>query len=179
MTLSPAPAATLLRDRVDHWARVRPDAIAVTFGEQTFTWAQWRQRILRLSGALRDAGVRPGDRLAVLDLNHLATVELTMAGSALGAATAMVNFRLSPDQVRYILEDSRPVVPEVYITRQTSSGFTLSPSSGCPAARNGSYSSFPPITIRRETRVSASRVVTTSANCAPWKRITGRESSRI
>ena len=110
MTLSPAPAATLLRDRVDHWARVRPDAIAVTFGEQTFTWAQWRQRILRLSGALRDAGVRPGDRLAVLDLNHLATVELTMAGSALGAATAMVNFRLSPDQVRYILEDSRPVI---------------------------------------------------------------------
>ena len=110
MTLSPAPAATLLRDRVDHWARVRPDAIAVTFGEQTFTWAQWRQRILRLSGALRDAGVRPGDRLAVVDLNHLATVELTMAGSALGAATAMVNFRLSPDQVRYILEDSRPVI---------------------------------------------------------------------
>jgi len=110
MTLSPAPAATLLRDRVDHWARVRPDAIAVTFGEQAFTWAQWRQRILRLSGALRDAGVRPGDRLAVLDLNHLATVELTMAGSALGAATAMVNFRLSPDQVRYILEDSRPVI---------------------------------------------------------------------
>ena len=110
MTLSPAPAATLLRDRVDHWARVRPDAIAVAFGEQTFSWARWRQRILRLSGALRDAGVRPGDRLAVLDLNHLATVELTMAGSALGAATAMVNFRLSPDQVRYILEDSRPVI---------------------------------------------------------------------
>ena len=110
MTLSPAPAATLLRDRVDHWARVRPDAIAVTFGEQAFTWAQWRQRILLLSGALRDAGVRLGDRLAVLDLNHLATVELTMAGSALGAATAMVNFRLSPDQVRYILEDSRPVI---------------------------------------------------------------------
>ena len=54
MTLSPAPAATLLRDRLEHWARVRPDAIAMTFGEQTFTWVQWRQRILRLTGALRD-----------------------------------------------------------------------------------------------------------------------------
>jgi hypothetical protein len=32
MTLSPAPAA-LLRDRLDHWARVRPDAMAMTFGE--------------------------------------------------------------------------------------------------------------------------------------------------
>jgi acyl-CoA synthetase (AMP-forming)/AMP-acid ligase II len=110
MTPSPAPAATLLRDRLDHWAGVRPDAIAVTFGKQTFTWARWRQRILRLTGALRGAGVRPGDRLAVLDLNHLATVELTLAGSALGAATAVVNFRLSPDQIRYVLEDCRPVI---------------------------------------------------------------------
>jgi acyl-CoA synthetase (AMP-forming)/AMP-acid ligase II len=110
MTLSPAPAAALLRDRLDHWARVRPDAMAMTFGEQAFTWAQWRQRILRLTGALRDAGVSPGDRLAVLDLNHLATVELTLAASALGAATAVVNFRSSPDQVRYVLEDCRPVI---------------------------------------------------------------------
>ena len=82
----------------------------MTFGAQTFTWGQWRQRILRLAGALRDAGVRPGDRLAVLDLNHLATVELTLAASSLGAATVPANFRLSADQIRYILEDSRPVI---------------------------------------------------------------------
>ena len=104
------PAATLLRDRLDHWARVRPDAVAMTFAEQAFTWAQWRQRIMRLTGALRGAGVRPGGRLAVLDLNHLASVELTMAASALGAATAVVNFRLSPDQIRYVLEDCQPVI---------------------------------------------------------------------
>ena len=110
MTLSPAPAATLLRDRLDHWASTRPGDTAITFGAQTFTWGQWRQRILRLAGALRDAGVRPGDRLTVLDLNHLATVELTLAASALGAATVPANFRLSPDQIRYILEDSRPVI---------------------------------------------------------------------
>jgi acyl-CoA synthetase (AMP-forming)/AMP-acid ligase II len=105
-----APTATLLRDRLDHWARVRPDDLAMTFGEQAFTWGQWRQRILRLTGALRAAGVRPGGRLAVLDLNHLATVELTLAGSALGAATVVANFRSSPDQIRYVLEDSRPVL---------------------------------------------------------------------
>jgi acyl-CoA synthetase (AMP-forming)/AMP-acid ligase II len=110
MTLPSAPAATLLRDRLDHWARVRPGATAVTFGEQAFTWGEWRQRILRLTGALRDAGVRAGDRLAVLDLNHVATIELTLAGSALGAATVPANFRLSPDQIRYILEDARPVI---------------------------------------------------------------------
>ena len=104
------PMAVLLRDRLDHWARVRPDDTAMTFGAQTFTWGQWHQRILRLAGALRDAGIRHGDRLAVLDLNHLATVELTLAASSLGAATVVVNFRLSPDQIRYVLADSRPVI---------------------------------------------------------------------
>jgi acyl-CoA synthetase (AMP-forming)/AMP-acid ligase II len=104
------PAAVLLRDRLDHWARVRQDDTAMTFGPQAFTWGQWRQRILRLAGALRAAGVGHGDRLAVLDLNHLATIELTLAASSLGAAVVPVNFRLSPDQVRYILEDSRPVI---------------------------------------------------------------------
>jgi acyl-CoA synthetase (AMP-forming)/AMP-acid ligase II len=104
------PTAALLRDRLDYWARVRPDDTAMTFGASTFTWGQWRQRILRLTGALRAAGVRHGDRLAVLDLNHLATVELTLAASSLGAATVPANFRLSPGQIRYMLEDSRPVI---------------------------------------------------------------------
>jgi acyl-CoA synthetase (AMP-forming)/AMP-acid ligase II len=110
MTLSSAPAPILLRDRLDHWASDRPDDLAVTFGGQAFTWGQWRGRILRLAGALRDAGVRGGDRLAVLDLNHLATVELTLAASGLGAATVPVNSRLSPDQIHYILQDSSPVI---------------------------------------------------------------------
>jgi acyl-CoA synthetase (AMP-forming)/AMP-acid ligase II len=82
----------------------------MTFGDQTFTWGQWRRRITWLAGALRAAGVSAGDRLAVLDLNHLAVIELTMAAASLGAATVPLNFRLSPDQVGYILDDSRPVM---------------------------------------------------------------------
>jgi acyl-CoA synthetase (AMP-forming)/AMP-acid ligase II len=101
---------TLLSDRLDHWARVRPDAAAITFGERTFTWDQWRQRILRLTGALRASGIGAGDRVAVLDLNHIATLELTLAASSLGAVTVVANFRWSPDQVRYALEDSGPAV---------------------------------------------------------------------
>jgi acyl-CoA synthetase (AMP-forming)/AMP-acid ligase II len=103
-------AAPLLSDRLDHWARVRPDAAAITFGERTLTWGQWRQRILRLTGALRASGIGAGDRIAVLDLNHIAAVELTLAASSLGAATVVANFRWSPDQVRYALEDSGPAI---------------------------------------------------------------------
>ena len=101
---------TLLRDGLDRWAKERPYAPAMTFGERSFTWGQWHERILALTGALRSSGVRAGDRLAVLDLNHLATVELTLAASSFGAAAVVLNFRSSQDQVRYILEDSGPVV---------------------------------------------------------------------
>jgi acyl-CoA synthetase (AMP-forming)/AMP-acid ligase II len=100
----------LLYDRLGHWADTRPGDLAMSFGEQTFTWGQWQMRILRLAGALQDAGMSAGDRLAVLDLNHLATIELTLAASRLGAATVVPNFRSAPDQVRYILEDSRPAI---------------------------------------------------------------------
>jgi acyl-CoA synthetase (AMP-forming)/AMP-acid ligase II len=100
----------LLRDGLDQWAEERPYAPAMTFGERSFTWDQWRERILTLTGALRSSGVRAGDRLAVLDLNHLATVELTLAASSFGAATVVLNFRSSPDQVRYVLDDSAPVM---------------------------------------------------------------------
>jgi acyl-CoA synthetase (AMP-forming)/AMP-acid ligase II len=100
----------MLRDPLDHWTRERPDAIAIDFGDQSFTWRQWRERILRLTGALRSAGLSRGDRVAVLDRNHLATVELTLAASSLGVATVVLNFRLSTDQIRYALEDSGPVI---------------------------------------------------------------------
>jgi non-ribosomal peptide synthetase component F len=70
MTLGSAPAAPLLRDRLDHWARVRPADVAVSFGDRAFTWEQWRQRVLRLTGALRAAGVTAGDRIATFDLSH-------------------------------------------------------------------------------------------------------------
>jgi acyl-CoA synthetase (AMP-forming)/AMP-acid ligase II len=110
MTLPSAPAATLLRDRLDYWASVRPGDAAMSFADQAYTWAQWRERVVRLTGALREAGVTAGDRIATVDLNHLATVELTLAASALGAATVVGNFRSSPDQIRYVLEDSRPVI---------------------------------------------------------------------
>ena len=119
MTLSPPPASSLLYEPLEHWARTRPDDTAITFGVQTFTWGQWRDRISRLAGALCDAGVRSGDRLAVLDLNHLATIELTLAASALGAAAVPVNFRLSADQIGYILSDCRPAI--LFVGAQLSS----------------------------------------------------------
>ena len=96
---------TFLDDRLAHWAEATPDAEAFTYLGRTWTWAQWESRVRRLAGALSGLGVGRGDLVAFLDKNHPACVELTLAAGSLGAATAVVNFRLAGDELDYVLND--------------------------------------------------------------------------
>ncbi len=89
------------------WESERPDAPAITFAGTTRTWAETAQRVRRVAAALRTAGVRPGDRIAVLDLNHPSCVELTLACAQIGAANAVVNFRLAPPEIVYVVNDAQ------------------------------------------------------------------------
>jgi acyl-CoA synthetase (AMP-forming)/AMP-acid ligase II len=88
-------------------AAERPDAVAVGFADTAVTWAALVDRVRRLAAALRAAGIAPGDRIAVLDLGHPSAVELTLACAQIGAANAVVNFRLAPPEIVYVVTDSR------------------------------------------------------------------------
>jgi len=88
------------------WESERPQAPAITFEGTTRTWAELAQRVRRVAAALRAEGVRPGDRIAVLDLNHPSCVELTLACAQIGAANAVVNFRLAPPEIVYVINDA-------------------------------------------------------------------------
>ena len=44
--------------------------------------------------------------VSFLDKNHPACVELTLAAASLGAANAIINFRLAGDEVDYAVNDS-------------------------------------------------------------------------
>ena len=100
-----APQPRFLDDRLTHWAQTKPDEEAFVFLDRTWTWAQWNGRVRRLAGALAGLGVGRGDVVAFLDKNHPACVELTMAAASLGAATAIINFRLAADELDYVLND--------------------------------------------------------------------------
>lgn len=95
-----------LDERVAHWAKVKPDREAITYLSRTWTWSQFDDRIRRVAGALAARGVGRGDIVAFLDKNHPACVEVTLAAGSLGAATAIVNFRLAGDEIDYVLNDS-------------------------------------------------------------------------
>src|SRR4030081_2560279 len=95
-----------LDERLAHWAEAKPDGEAITYLDRTWTWSEFNDRVRRLAGALAERGIKRGDVVAFLDKNHPACVELTVAAASLGAANAIINFRLAADELDYVLNDS-------------------------------------------------------------------------
>ena len=85
-------------------AHVYPDAIAVRYAGTTRTWAETYERCLRLADGLRKAGVKKNDTVAVLAPNTPAAVEVAFGVPGAGAVLNMINTRLDPETVAFILE---------------------------------------------------------------------------
>ncbi|HXZ00717.1 MAG TPA: AMP-binding protein [Stellaceae bacterium] len=89
---------------------------AAVFGERTAFFCQGSRvshrdhlrRVERLAAGLAEAGVAAGDRVAVLARNSLEFVDLYGAALWLGAILLPVNWRLSADEIAYILADGAP-----------------------------------------------------------------------
>lgn len=63
-----------------------------------------------LAAGLRSKGVLPGDRVALLALNSVEMLALIVATARAGAIGVLINFRLTAEEVRYILSDSGAVL---------------------------------------------------------------------
>ncbi|MCA0144295.1 long-chain-fatty-acid--CoA ligase [Blastococcus sp. LR1] len=98
-----------MSDLLARHARTTPDVAAVRFDGGGRSYGELDDRVTRLARALRDRGVRTGDRVAVLALNGMETWESYLAGVRLGAIVVPVNFRLVADEVAYALTDSGAV----------------------------------------------------------------------
>jgi acyl-CoA synthetase (AMP-forming)/AMP-acid ligase II len=94
-------------DQLRRWARETPAAVAVTYGDASWTWSELTERVTRLAAALSAAGLLAGDRIAVLDKNHPTGLETTYAAAMTGVVAAVVNWRLTPDEVAFILADAQ------------------------------------------------------------------------
>lgn len=109
MTVDTAPAWTFRNHWMSHvgrHAQMQPQGTALRYLGADTTWAQLDQRCRRLARGLRDLGVEPGDRVALLCLNHPQFVEIVLAANHLGAIAVPLNFRLTPPEVAYVLRDS-------------------------------------------------------------------------
>lgn len=100
------PEPTYLDDRLNHWAQATPDERAMTFLERTWTWREWHDRVHRVAGGLRELGIGRGNVVAFLDKKHSARLEVTLAASSIGAANAIIDWRMDPAMLAGVLEDS-------------------------------------------------------------------------
>jgi fatty-acyl-CoA synthase len=79
---------------------------AVVCGQDRFTYAQFADRASRLGGALQQAGIKPGDRVAFLSTNCHRLLEAYYGVLEAGAILLPLNIRLSSDELAYILNDA-------------------------------------------------------------------------
>jgi fatty-acyl-CoA synthase len=83
-----------------------PDRVALSHGDRHITYAELNERVDRLASALRGIGVKAGDRVAYLGVNHPSYAETLFAVGLLGAVFVPLNIRLAVPELRYILDDS-------------------------------------------------------------------------
>jgi fatty-acyl-CoA synthase len=83
-----------------------PHRTAVVCGNKRFTYAEFADRAARLGGALKNAGNKPGDRVAFLSMNCHRLLEAYYGVLESGAVLLPLNVRLASHELAYILNDS-------------------------------------------------------------------------
>src|SRR5436309_14879594 len=83
-----------------------PQRTAVVCGKERFTYTQFAARVGRLAGALRESGVRPGDRVAFLSTNCHRLLEAYYGVVEAGAVLLPLNIRLAAHELEFVLNDA-------------------------------------------------------------------------
>ncbi len=92
-------------NQLERHALMQPQATSLRYLGHTLTWAELLRRVTALADALsrRDVGV--GDRVMILMLNRTEFMESVLAANMIGAIAVPINFRLTPAEIAYLVED--------------------------------------------------------------------------
>ena len=95
---------------IGHWARERPDEVALEESGEAASFAELDRRTRQAIALLAELGVHKGDRVAWLGKNAKTYFELFYACGRIGVVMVPIGWRLAAPEVRYILEDTRAKV---------------------------------------------------------------------
>ena len=84
-------------------AGVYREKTAVVDADARRTYPEMLDRVYRFANALREAGLQPGDRVAVIAPNVSVILESHFAVPLAGGILCTLNIRLMPDEIGYIL----------------------------------------------------------------------------
>ncbi len=110
-------------------ALMQPDRTALRFSGRTTTWGELHRRVTALAAALRRRGVRCGDRVMILMLNRTEYIESFLAANLLGAIAVPANFRLTPPELAFLVDDceARVVITEAVLAGAATAVRDLAP----------------------------------------------------
>jgi len=116
--LSPAKNAyqyaLLIKQLLLSGPRYNPDQEIHYANRSKYTYTTLVERIHRLANALTDAGVKPGDTVAVMDWDTPRYLECFFAIPMIGAVLHTINVRLSPEQIVYTMNHAEDDVVLVH-----------------------------------------------------------------
>ncbi len=88
-----------------HAERQYPSRIAVVSKAKRFTYAQFAERAARLGGALRQLGIKAGQRVAFIGINSHRLLEAYYGVLEAEAILVPLNIRLSGPELSFVLND--------------------------------------------------------------------------
>src|SRR4051812_13593661 len=97
-------------DIVRTHGRQRPDAAAIIFGGHRLTYGELDERSNRVASALMAEGVEAQERVAFLDKNTPEMFEVAFATAKMNAVVCAVNWRLSPSEAAFVVNDAEAKV---------------------------------------------------------------------
>src|SRR5882757_2924853 len=90
-------------DALYWYATYTPNKVAIVSSAGTQTYAQLWSRVCRLSSALAELGLSPGDRIALLMQNSSSYIEVYQAAALMGVAVVPLNFRFVASEIDYVV----------------------------------------------------------------------------
>lgn len=106
-TTLPADSLWQQLDALAQSAGERPAAIDMSWSLR-LDYAHLRQRARNLAGHWHARGVAPGDRVLWLGQNSARLLESLLASAYLGAIFCPVNWRQSPAELAFVIDDAQP-----------------------------------------------------------------------
>ena len=92
--------------RLERTAAEHPHSTALILGENRMTYAELQDQSQRLAGLMRQEGIGPGDRVALMAPNIPAFPVVFFAALQLGAVVVPMNPLFKRREIEYYLEDS-------------------------------------------------------------------------
>jgi long-chain acyl-CoA synthetase len=92
---------------LEHWAAELPNETAIVDGDRSMTFGEWNDAANRLANALSSQGIVAGDIVVVrTHIRHEWNI-VASALAKLGCSLLGLNWRLTPNEVQYVLTNSR------------------------------------------------------------------------